>query len=270
MATMSGNDSATKKCSWCSKSKPIDQFREREFATGTKRISTCIPCEPKKSAKRKAWVKSAKGQQWLKRTNQMDSVAESKALHKKSELCLKTAREYDGGDGGKACRERKRAKYQSESDYRLMLRISSKMSGMATSRRKSSTNVTDWSGFRNAEEVRQHLRESNPSVDIDGDNWHIDHTIARVWYMYAFNGVDMVRTQVGDDDMRKCWNRENLQAMIAKENMSKSYKLPDDATLNNLRHLWPSHWNGELPSADYRAAMHVQVKCGGSSGRRFE
>ena len=252
----------TQKCNWCSRQKALDAFRWREFATGWRRIKTCLDCEPKNNQNRKEWVQGAKGQAWLKRTAEFDGIIESKREHRASELKRKTDETYRNSDAGKACVERKKQKVVDNPDLRVMNTMSSKMSSMSHGfdHRNTSKNVLYYTGFADREEVVAYLRDT-ADFDLDEENWHVDHIIAKQWYQFDFDGSGLVRVPVTEEIMMACWHRCNLQALRASENIRKCVTLPSDDELVYCKRFWPPHWK-ELPSAEYRSAMHRKVKAG--------
>ena len=251
---------ATQKCNWCSKQKTLSAFRVRKFANGPRHIKTCFGCEPKKSQNRKAWVKSDTGQKWKERTNKYETVAASKAVHRASELKSKTDQEYRSSPSGIATAQRKRQKLRDNADLRVMATLSSKMSQMAhgLDNRNSSKNVLRFTGFCDAEEAYAYLKDT-ANFDLEQEEWHIDHTIAKVWYQFAFDGKALNRVTMTEEIMKMCWHRNNLEAVRASENISKSFKLPSDDVLMQCKAFWPPHWK-ELPSPEYRRAMHRKVR----------
>lgn len=248
------------KCNWCSKIKPMNEFRAREFASGTRHVKTCFVCEPKKSQNRKAWVKSETGQKWYERTNGYESVAASKAVHRASELKAQTEQEYRSGPLGVASAQRKRQKLRDNPDLRIMANLTSKIAHMAhgLDNRKTSRNVLHYTGFGNAEEILAHFKDT-ADFELDQEKWHIDHTIAKVWYQFAFDGQELRPVTMTEEIMKMCWHRNNLEAVRASENISKSFKLPPDDVLMQCKAFWPPHWK-KLPCPEYRRAMHRKVR----------
>ena len=250
---------STQKCSWCSKQKVLSAFRVREFASGSRHIKTCFECEPKKSQNRKEWVKSEKGQKWKDRTEAYDNVIESKRVHRESDLKRRTDEAYRTSDAGIAAQDRKWQKVRDNPDLLVMHTISCKISGMAhgLQPRGKSKNVLCWTGFADSNELMTHLRNT-AEFDLEEENWHVDHKIAKLWYQYEFDGSELRRVTVTEEAMKRCWHRDNLQALKASDNIRKCIALPSDDVLMKSKSLWPPHWK-ELPSQEYRRAMYRRV-----------
>lgn len=238
-----------KKCGWCSQTKPEKEFPLRQFPSGARRTSHCIPCVPKVKANRKKWVNSEKGKAWKDRTMEMPGVIQSKKKHRASDWCKAQNAKYNASDAGCAAAERKRLKAK-EPDHALFMRLGSKMSRMASGETSFSLNVQKHSGFQNADELRTHL-QSTASFDIAIEPFHIDHIIAKVWYYLAFADGKLSKVSVSEENLKRCWSPTNLQAIRPNENMSKAHKLPSLSVLMSVQSIWPEHWQGKLPCDAY-------------------
>jgi hypothetical protein len=201
----------------------LEEFPLRNFKGEKRRTQTCLVCVPKKSANRKRWREtSAVGIAWRQRCDDSETVAASKSKTRESDTRKETDLLYRTSDAGLAAAARKRAKLAGDADLRLMKRVGSKMSRMVHGDRRHSNTVLRWTGLASSKELREHL-EGTCKFELDSTDYHIDHTIAKVWFMYSFNGMRLHKHQILDADMHRCWNPRNLSAMVAKENMSKSY-----------------------------------------------
>ena len=244
-----------KKCVWCHQSKSESEFPLRNFKGDRIRTATCLVCVPKKSANRKRWREStSKGNAWNQRCKESETVAESKAKHRASDLRRQTDLEYRASDTGKAAIKRARDKWNTDKYLRLQSCVSSQMSRMKQVGRHPEHQLLRWSGH-DAESLYDFLRDKAPFDWETQKDRSIDHTIAKVWYQYKFDGKEVVKTEISDEDMRRCWNQMNLQPMVWKENMEKKCSLPDHTTLESLKSVWPLSWNGKIPDSAHVAAM---------------
>ena len=50
-----------------------------------------------------------------------------------------------------------------------------------------------------------------------------------------------------DEDVRRCWCKDNLFPQWADENNCLQTKLPPIAELLLLKHCWPTAWGDEVP-----------------------
>lgn len=246
------------KCVWCHKIKAATEFPLRNFQTGPKRTKTCIVCVPKKSANRKRWKNTTAGLKWQKDMAQKDTVQESTRRHKASELCRTTSLTYRTNP---TVRAKQKEKEDFDPSLRFMRRIGSKMSSMSKGVRNRSCNVHALTGFAHTDELLQHLR-STCSFDLDHEDWHVDHIIAKAWYVYHFNGVEVSKVPVSAENMKRCWNHKNLEAKTALENLCKNYNLPPWEELLELKPIWPVHWNGIVPSSEFQKAMSLKINGG--------
>ena len=255
------------RCGWCQKTKPEYQFPWRRFASGLRRVKICFVCKDKKSQNRRQWLTTDAGKAWSKRCSSSTSIQESKRKHRLTDLYIETTATYNDSEAGRAASERKRQRLIDNPNDALMLRLSTKMGKMVRGERHSSSRVTVYSGFENGSEIREHL-QSTTSLDLDDKtvSWQIDHRIAKVWYAIGFANGELQRVDISDDEMKKCWHKDNLCALSASENRSKSIHLPEEATLSSLKHLWPAHWLGRVPSEEYTKALWKYVNGGKRAG----
>lgn len=83
------------------------------------------------------------------------------------------------------------------------------------------------------------------------NKWNIGHRIARAMYNHNL-----------DEDVRRCWNSNNLFPQWWRSNLDASVKLPSDEELIRLRAYWPTSWNDQLPNTSMRKALEARAKRG--------
>ena len=241
-------------CIQCKKTKDETNFKMRNTVSGPVRCKTCKDCSKYLSEWRKEWRKKPKGLAWIKRNRESETVQASIKKHRESEYSKQYDVEYWKKDEVK---QRRAQKYREDQDGRLLSRIGSKMSTMAKGMRNFSLNVCNVSGFANAADLRAHL-QSTTELDIDTMPFHIDHKIPKICYRLTFEDGELLDRSVDGENMQRCWNRKNLAAVTPEFNMGKHTSLPCDEELLQIREIWPSHWNNELPSAEYRSALRTR------------
>lgn len=122
---------------------------------------------------------------------------------------------------------------------------------------RDSKTVREHTGFSSAQDVHDHLQsllEPGMTMHNHGkgeDKWHIGHRIARALYDFSIK-----------EDVRRAWSKSNIFPQWERENLSEGVNLPDDASLLELRTIWPSAWNDKLPNKEDRIVLERRARLG--------
>jgi len=118
-----------------------------------------------------------------------------------------------------------------------------------------SSTLRKWMGFDTMDAAAEWIERIKPD-DRPFAEFDLDHNIPFYAYTWKRVGDAIVRErEVPDDEMRKLWNPDNLQLLYGNANQEKGSKLPSSDILLKLRHLWPSWWEGVLPTDALRSSL---------------
>ena len=88
---------------------------------------------------------------------------------------------------------------------------------------------------------------------------HVDHVIPYFVFTFKRKGGKLIRSfDVNNAEFKKLWHIDNLELVDGKANQSKGCKLPPEDRLANLKHCWPTWFNGQLPTPEDREFMHAE------------
>lgn len=102
--------------------------------------------------------------------------------------------------------------------------------------------------FSDNDDVRQHFESTfepwmtfeNNGKHAAGDNYNVKWNIGHRLPMSIFDPTNV-------EDRKRCFDRRNLYAQCARENLEQSARLHlSDAELESLRPVWPAKANGDL------------------------
>lgn len=118
--------------------------------------------------------------------------------------------------------ERERNRYKNDFKYMIDYKIKA---GIKYSL-KNNSHGCFWESIvgYSLSDLQSHLSElfeNGMNFDNFGD-WHIDHKIPKCKFNYRV---------IGSRNLKKCWSLNNLQPMLAKDNLKKSFK--DDGEKND-------------------------------------
>ena len=109
-------------------------------------------------------------------------------------------------------------RYRTEPGFRLRSSMSSRLSMLLSGRLKDSKDTMRYVGCA-LEFLMTHLEKSfkkGMTWDNYGNIWHVDHIIPCARYNHN-----------EEEQVKRCWNWQNLQPMFAMENVKKGDKLKD-------------------------------------------
>ena len=244
-----GEPVAYKTCSYC-------------LAKITKRNN-----DPKVKARKKKLRPRYKA--WQDAFNHRDDVKAARERYQSSDKC-KARRKESYENGGR--RERQKAwgqtpagkasaKKRNSTSYKrrkadaalwLQEKLRTKLYKMISGSRKKSATLEKWTSFSNADDFIEHMRLQYTGGMTDDnhayDGWHIGHRIARAMY-----------DPTVDEDIRRCWSTANLFPQWGDENIKLGTQLPSDAELIDLKSIWPTAWNGEMPTGEKKKCLQNRV-----------
>ena len=181
-----------------------------------------------RSVTSKAWRKTEKGRAYVLKNRKSEATKASQARSKLT-------------PGYKARRKR----YAKEMFHQL----SSSLWHMVAGKHPNPRTFPRMGIFKSNADARQHFKlHFAPWMSFDNQGvyetglpyntrWHIGHGIPKAAYDPS-----------NEDDLLKCWSRDNLRPQCARENNELRDRLPSRDWLNAHQHLWPASWMGILPA----------------------
>jgi len=211
----------------------------------------CTVCCAKDSASSIKFGKTAAGKASRKAYNKSNKAAATKSRYRSTELYVKTTATYRQSEHRKELRDLEYKRIHDDAGRNLEHAIGVVVSRMIKGTRNTSQTVGTTVGFGSRDELVAHFeRTFEPGMTMDNHGklelgkprrWNVGHRIARD----HFDPNDA-------DDVRRCWDPDNLFAQWADENVRLKTKLPPMTELLKLKHCWPAKWgsNGEgIPAA---------------------
>jgi hypothetical protein len=194
--------------------------------------------------------------------NQTKKRREANKEYKKKPRSLEKAKKarslWKKTASGKAALKRgdknKYNKIKQDPGQLLQSRMRLRMYALMTKTRLFSKTLHSNSEFTSSEDVAAHFESkiSHPmTMGNYGRVWHIEHTIACCWYDHS----DL-------EDVRRCWSKANLNAMLGPDNLKKSYFIEDADVDIVPPEYWPKSWNGRIPSQAEKRVMYSRVRKG--------
>tara|TARA_Y100000389_G_scaffold159803_1_gene161746 strand:- start:1544 stop:2359 length:816 start_codon:yes stop_codon:yes gene_type:complete len=253
-------------CCYCKKNKPESDFKIKKNGELTK---ACVPCKAKEYAAATKYRQSPKGKAFWSAFNKSPAAKAAQSRYQKTEKRKISTARHKASPKHAATLEAyaPRKKLVRAAEYKrvhedvgrhLEHALVVKIGKMAKGVRKKSATVMSHTDFVDANDVRNHLAstfESGMSFDNFGKAkrggprvWNVGHRIARFHYDAG-----------NEEDIRRCWRKDNLFAQWADENLSLHAKFPQVDKLIELCSSWPVAWNNQLPSQLERVAMERAV-----------
>lgn len=232
-------DSTSKTCQRCKKTKPYAEFN---FGRKSLYTNNCTSCCAYDAASSIAFGKTAAGKQSRKKYNKTDKASATKQRYRSKDLFVQTTAAYRASDHHKQLREAEYKRIHSDPGRHLEHAIGVGINNMIKGKAKNSIKVRAAIGIGSRDEILAHLMttfESGMTLSNYGKHevgqprrWNIGHRIAR-------DHFDPNK----DEDLRRCWNLDNLFAQWGDENLKAKTKLPSDPELLRLKHCWPTAWD---------------------------
>jgi len=140
-------------------------------------------------------------------------------IYKKTENGKKRNKKYANSEKGKITRKKSLKKYRKTEKYRKNS-LYRNISNIIRYSLKESKKDGSWTNFVDftLDELKEHIEsqfKNGMSWKNYGTKWHIDH----IRPIASFNITDCKC-----EDFKKCWSLDNLQPLLAKENISKGCK----------------------------------------------
>lgn len=207
-----------------------------------------------RSVQSAAWRKTEKGKAYVKRNAQSDATKASRKKRMKTEKYKVAKKRFQQSEKGKACNHRahtsekgkaRRRRYNRE----MMNQLSNSLYHMVVGKHQNPVTFPKMGLFASNTDARQHFQlhfapwmsfsnqgkyEAGMAYNV---KWQIGHGIPKAAY-----------DPTNDEDLRRCWSRDNLRPQCARENNEMRAKLPSRDWLNARSHLWPASWMGVLPA----------------------
>ena len=239
-------------CTRCKKGKHLSEFDKPNGGF----FSHCSPCRVKMQGYQKTYNKKEKSKERYRKYQKTDKRKVTKARHKQTERFAQTEAAY--APRKKELRNLEYERIHSDPGLHLQHAIVCKIGKMISLKATKSTTVMQLTDFNDADDLRIHLeRQFESWMSFDnfgkykkgGDRvWNVGHRIAR----FHYNAND-------EEDVRRCWMKQNLFPQDALENIQRKVKFPDEVTLLELKSSWPSAWNDQLPSQSELVRMERKV-----------
>lgn len=238
-ASLPGNPYlTTKSCIRCKKSKPIVEFNAKKTGGITKNCKRCCAHMVKYVSK---YGKSAKGKKTKQRYWASPLAAVTRERHRSTELFAETTAKYRNSSRRKELRQEEYDRIHNDPGRHLEHAIGSVIARMLKGSRNTSKKLKKNIGISSAEELTTHFKSTfQPGMTMENHGkhvigqprrWNIGHRIARDHY-----------DPNNEEDMRRCWNLDNLFAQWGDENIRAKTRLPEESELLKLKHCWPTAW----------------------------
>ena len=182
--------------------------------------------------------------------------------HNSSEKRKATSKKYYTSEKGRTNQNKNYHKWYSKMKSEdpakyLLFSLRKKLYKVAKLGLESQTlsSLTDLVGPGTIRDHFEHLFDNGMSWDNYGDNdgdWHIGHRIP----VACFDGSN-------EDDVRRCFAKDNLFPQWRSENHEASASLPSN--LNELLHVFPAKWKGKVPTIEQRLAIEKMARVGQGS-----
>lgn len=182
----------------------------------------------------KEYTVSPKGRDHIKRTNLAQKTPTGRVKS------CKASKRYYATEKGKASRKTHNAE--------LSTQIAAKLCNLLSGRCDSSNTLKTFKVFATEKDAKDHFastfqswmhwdnRGKLKSDTLPNTVWQIGHRIAVAHYDHSV-----------DEDVRRCWNGSNLFAQCARQNSEWKEALQPASVLADLKAIWPTSWNGQLP-----------------------
>lgn len=242
----------TKKCSNCRNTFSVSDWHK-----------LCQPCRDKRSAyaktpagkaSRKKWDQSPKGKLSHKKNDAKPNAVAYKRKYRKTERGRASIRKYEKSTHGKASRKAIAKRHNSK----MINRAGQSMRKMLLGIHPNPVSLVSLGCFKDNDDAHDHfvstfeswMNMDNYGHHVAGDSykskWNIGHRLPKC----IFDGQN-------EDDLRKCWSKDNLYAQCARENEeANSALILTDSELMKLKHCWPSKAFGDI---DFLKAMYKRV-----------
>ena len=208
-----------------------------------------------RSVEKANWRKfTEKGKAYVKRNAQSDATKASLKKRRKTVKYKAMRKRFQLTEKGKACNHRAQTNEKGKARRRrynrkLMNQLTNSLYHMVAGKHQNPVTFPKMGIFTNNDDARQHFqRHFAPWMSFSNQGkyttgmaynvkWQIGHGIPKAAY-----------DPTNDDDLQKCWSRDNLRPQCARENNEMRDKLPSCDWLNARLHLWPASWMGILPA----------------------
>ena len=241
-----------KNCTWCihetSTYKTCAICRDRVVRFSKTDKGKAAISKKNKSEKTKVvqnrYYKSEKGKACAHRANTSAKGKATKAAWRKTENGKANAKKHTLHTPKAKERIRRNNK-------EIMNQLAKSLSTMVSGKHLNPTTFPRMGVFSSNADARQHFQlHFAPWMSFDNQGvlkagmgynvkWQIGHGIPKKAY-----------DPTNDEDLLKCWSRDNLRPQCARENNELRDRLPSHDWLNARSHLWPAAWNGRIPTAD--------------------
>lgn len=246
-------------------------FHVRESFRGLQgtELKNCKPCREKQKTYRETYHrkhpdaaqenqarynKTAKAKAKSAKHRKTEKSAATRQRHRETERFKQTTDAYRNSDRWKEMRAAEYERTHSDPGRNLEHNIGCKIGKMLNGTRQSSETVMSFTEFEGRDDLMAHIEstfEHGMSFSNFGKHlvngpivWNVGHRIARFHFDTS-----------NQEDVRRCWMKQNLFAQWAKENLSAHAKFPDEEELLKLQASWPVAWNNKLPSRSERGRM---------------
>ena len=257
-------------CGACKKEKPIEDFDSYK-KDPTKLLVQCRTC----TSYKKKWDQSEGGKAFWHKRNTSDGAKKNKKKwantdfgkawnkeyheeYEKTDKCKKRRQEWAKTENGKRNSRIQGQKLvqrlRENPDRRLAWNIRVRMYATLKGRLHQSATIIRNTEFPSLESLKAHFEEQlsgEMTISNYGAVWDIEHTIALIWYDHS-----------DPEDVKRCWSKQNLRPMLARENSKKSYKIDDDTCRSVDPMFWPKAWNGRIPDREQKREMYKRVRRG--------
>ena len=238
-----------KMCNVCLKTLPIDSFAfSKSKGCENQRISQCAPCSK--------------------------ALLMCRAAYKKTEAGKASTKRHQNSEAGKARRERenavKRRRRAEDPAFAKHHAIHRAANFLLSGAHKTSPTFearTGWASDAFVAYIESRCRDSGFGFS-ERKSWQLDYILPQE----AFDFSD-------PEDIKRCWDRRNLQVLTPTENSEKSWLILDKYRPLVPSNLWPASWGREWPSEEQKQALYQKFckrsqpnldEAGPSSAAEFE
>lgn len=200
-----------------------------------------------------AWRKTENGKRYIKKNSQSDAAKAAQAKFRQTDAYKEIRKRYQQTPKGKACERRANTSEKGRArtrrrNHTLMAQLGNSLYHMVCGTHPNPTTFPRMGIFSGNADARQHFQlHFAPWMSFDNQGmyesgmayntkWQIGHGIPKAAY-----------DPTNDEDLLKCWSRDNLRPQCARENNELRAKLPSHDWLNAHSHLWPASWGGRIP-----------------------
>lgn len=153
-------------------------------------------------------------------------------------------------DKGRSCKDRMNFKRRKENDPKYIMRyLSASLRAMVRGSHPDPVSFPSLGSFESNADAQLHLESTfdrtwmnwqNHGKHEKGDSykskWQIGHRLPKAIF-----------DPNNDEDLRRCWDRDNIFAQCARENVEQlDWRNLNDSELLKLQHLWPTKAQNQL------------------------